>query len=130
MMATVFRVIGAVVAGLGLAFILAVGLELFSAVVHPFPPGFKGTMEETCEHVKRYPHWVLAVGVLAWGFTALASTWTAGRIGNRGCAVVVGLLLVLAVVCNVSMLPYPLWFKIASLIVIPIAVLLGVYYSG
>ena len=106
-MATVFRCIGAVVAALLVAFGLVVAVEMFSAVVHPLPADFAGTMEEMCAHVARYPDWVLAVVVVAWGGTALVSTWIAGRFGNRWCAMFVGLLLLAAVTFNISMLPYP-----------------------
>ena len=56
-------------------------------MVHPFPENFGGTTEEMCLHVKRYPDWVLAVVVVAWGTTALVSTWIAQRIGNLGSSV-------------------------------------------
>jgi predicted MFS family arabinose efflux permease len=82
-------------------------------------------MEEMCQHVSRYPHWVLALVVLAWGATAFVSTWTAGRIGNRGSALLTGLLLLAAVVFNISQLPYPNWFKIVNLLVVPTAIVLG-----
>lgn len=129
-MTTVFRAVGAIVAGMLVAFALVVAMELFSAVVHPLPPDFGGTTEEMCQHVERYPQWVLAVGVLAWAAAAFAGTWIAGRLGNRGCALFVGLLLLTGVIFNVSMLPYPIWFKIACLTVIPIAILSGVYLSS
>jgi hypothetical protein len=112
------------------AFALVVAVELFSAVVHPLPPDFNGTTEEMCQHVERYPNWVLAVVVPAWAGTAFASTWIAGRLGNRGCTVFVGLLLLTGVIFNVSMLPYPIWFKIACLTVIPIAIVAGLYLSS
>ncbi|MEX2317461.1 MAG: hypothetical protein WD669_09940 [Pirellulales bacterium] len=128
-MATVVRAVGAVVAGMLVAFILVIAVELFSAVVHPFPPEFGETMEEICKHVERYPHWVLAVAVPAWAGTALAGTWIAGRLGNRVSAVFVGLLLVAAVICNTTMLPYPIWFKIACWIAIPCAIVSGLYLS-
>ncbi|MEX0677252.1 MAG: hypothetical protein WD063_09265 [Pirellulales bacterium] len=129
-MATVFRAAGAIVAGMLVAFILVVAVELFGAVVHPVPPDFGGTMDEMCKHVERYPHWVLAVVVPAWAGTAFASTWIAGRLGNRGCALFIGLLLVTALVFNISMLPYPVWFKIASLIAVPCAIVSGLYLSS
>lgn len=128
-MATLFRAAGAIVAGMLMAFILVIAVELFGAIVHPVPPDFGGTREEMCAHVERYPHWVLAVVVAAWAGTALASTWLAGRLGNRGCALFVGLLLVAALVLNISMLPYPLWFKIANLMAIPSASVAGAYLS-
>src|ERR1700746_3705482 len=103
-MAATFRTLVAIIAGMLAAFVLIVAVELFSAVVHPVPPDFGGTMEEMCEHVARYPHWVLALVGLAWGVTAFVSTWTVARIGGRGSALFLGLLLLAAAVFNISML--------------------------
>ncbi len=128
-MAQVLRCVAAFVAGIIVAFVFVIAVEFFSAVVHPMPPDFKGTMEEMCQHVARYPQWVLAVVVPAWAFTAFAGTWVAGRIGNRTSALGVGLLLVVGVVCNVSKLPYPLWFKLVILLVVPVAIALGDRWS-
>ena len=108
-----------------MSFLLVIAVELFSGVVHPFPKDFGGTKEEVCRHVERYPSWVLAVVVPAWGIAGLASTWIARRIGNFASTAIVGLLLLAALVDNISMLPYPTWFKIASLLVIPAAILAG-----
>ena len=129
-MANVFRAVGAIAAGILVAFILVVAVELFSAVVHPVPPDFGGTMDEMCKHIERYPQWVLALVVPAWAGTAFASTWIAGRLGNRGCALFIGLLLVTALIFNISKLPYPIWFKVASLIVIPCSIAAGLYLSS
>jgi hypothetical protein len=115
----------AVLAGLGVALVLVVAVELVSAVVHPVPTDFGGTMEEMCEHVKRIPVWVLALVVPAWGSAAFASAWTAQRIGNVGSWAIVGSLLLAALVFNISSLPYPMWFKIANLLVIPVAMDVG-----
>jgi predicted MFS family arabinose efflux permease len=70
---------------------------------------------------------VLAVIVPIWGAAALVSTWIAGRLGNLASTLVVGLLLVAAVAFNLSMLPYPIWFKVACLVVIPAAAVAGGY---
>lgn len=128
-MAIVLRCMVAIIAGMIVAFVVVIGVELFSAVVHPLPPDFNGTMEEMCRHVERYPDWVLALVVAAWAGAAFAGTWLAGRIGNRACALSVGLLLIAAVVFNVAKLPYTLWFKIVILLVVPIAVVLGDRWS-
>jgi hypothetical protein len=128
-MSTALRYIAAIIAGIIVVLVLLVAVELFSAVVHPVPPDFKGTMEEMCRHVERYPHWVLALVVPAWAFTAFAGTWISGRIGNRNCALFIGLLLIAAVVFNVSKLPYPTWFKIVILIAVPTASFLGTRFS-
>ncbi len=112
------------------AFILVVGVEGFSAVVHPFPKDFGGTMEEMCRHVERYPQWVLAAVVPMWAVAALVSTWMAQRIGNVYAAGIVGLLLLAALVLNISMLPYPIWFKVVNLLVIPAAIIAGSRVGG
>ncbi len=106
-----------------IAFLLLVAIELFSAVVHPFPPDFSGTEDEMCQHVARYPAWVLALVVPAWGLTAFASTWTAKQIGGRASLLLTGLMLLAGFVFNVSMLPYPMWFRISSIVVSGAAIL-------
>ncbi len=128
-MSAVLRLAGGIAAGLVLAFVLVVAVEGVSAVVHPVPPDFGGTEEEMCAHIERYPAWVLAVVVPAWAGTACLGTWLAGRIGGWVSALVVGLLLFAAVAANVSMLPYPSWFKVATLLAIPAAVAGGVYLT-
>jgi hypothetical protein len=124
-MGTVFRILGSIVAGLLLAIALVIAVELWSAVVHPLPPGFEHTPEAMCAHVERYPHWVLAVAVAAWGATVYASTWLTSWLGNRVCGGFVGLLLLAAALFNMAMLPYPTWFEVANVVVFPLAILLG-----
>lgn len=125
-MKTALRTIVAVVAGMALAFVLVIALELFSGVVHPVPLGFTGIMDEMCQHVARYPHWVLGVVVLSWSATTFVSTWVATRIGNRWAGITVILLLTLAIVFNISKLPYAMWFKVVMLSCFPVACYLGV----
>ncbi len=115
-----------IVAGLLIAFLLIIAVELVSAAVHPLPPDFGGTQEEMCAHVARYPQWVLALAVPAWALTAFAGVWTGQRVGGRPAALFVGLLLTAAVLCNVAMLPYPLWFKILAVVGVIAGVLFAV----
>ena len=124
-MMTAFRAVCSIVAGVALALVLVLAVEFASAVIHPMPPDFTGTMDELCKHVERFPQWVLALVVAAWGGTALASTWVTCRMGGRGCSAFVALLLLAAVVFNIAQLPYPMWFKVANLIAIPAAIYLG-----
>lgn len=129
-MTTILRSVGGLIAGLLVAFGLVVAVELFSSIVHPLPPDFGGTQEEIGAHVERYPAWVLAVVVPAWAATAFAGTWIAGRVANRRSAALVGLLTVAALVFNLSMLPYPIWFKVGCLIAIPGGIILALLLSG
>lgn len=126
---TVLRTVGAMVAGIVVVGVLVVAVESFSGIVHPFPEDFDGSLHQVREHVERYPHWVLAVVAVAWGFTALAGTWTAGRLGNRASAAILGLVLVAAVILNLVQLPYPIWFKIVIPIVVPLAGAGGYFQS-
>jgi hypothetical protein len=130
MIRTFVRTLAAALIGLFVAFVLIVGVEGFSAVVHPFPEDFGGTEEEVCRHVERYPPWVLALAVPMWAVATLVSTWIAQRIGNVYSLAIVGLLLLSALILNLSMLPYPIWFKVANLLVIPAAIVAACRFSG
>jgi len=112
-MSAIIRRVSAILAGLLLALALVVAVELFSAVVHPTPPGFTGTQEEMCAHVARYPHWVLAVVVVAWSATGFAAAWLATRLGSISAGAIVSAFLFVALAANLAMLPYPTWFKLA-----------------
>ena len=125
MVKTAFRTIAAVIAALVAGLLLVIGVELFSSVVHPIPSDFGNTPEAMCRHVENYPQWVLAAVVPMWGFAAFASTWIAQRIGNFVAAAIVGSLLLAAVAFNLSMLPYPAWFKIVNLLIFPAAIAAG-----
>jgi hypothetical protein len=125
----ILRVIGAIAAAVAVAFGLLIAVEFFSSVVYPPPTGFTGTQEEMCEHVARYPHWVLATVVPMWGAIAFISTWLAGWLGNRGCAIFIASLLLAATAFNIAMLPYTPWFKVVQPMVIAVAVLLGYRFS-
>ena len=120
------RILLGIVAGMGMALALVVAVEWFSSVVHPFPADFNGNMGA---HVRRYPHWVLGVVVLAWGATIAAATWVASRIGGRPAGIVVSLLLAWALTFNLTMLPYAMWFKVAMFGAFPIACLVGIRYG-
>jgi hypothetical protein len=129
-MKSAVRTLLAVVAGMAMAFALVVAVELFSSVVHPFPPGFDANAPGAIPaHVQRYPGWVLAVAGLMWAATAAAAAWVASRIGGRLAGAVVTLLLAAALAFNLSMLPYVMWFKIAMPAAFFVACLLGIRYG-
>ena len=65
-MKRILREILAIIASMVLAFALVSAVEVFSSIVHPVPPEFTGTMDEMCNHVAKYPDWVLGVAVIAW----------------------------------------------------------------
>lgn len=121
----VLRFAGAFGAGLVVVFLLVIAIEYVSYQIHPLPEDFDGTNEALRDHVALFPQGPLAVAGLAWGVTAFAGTWTAARLGNRATATTLGVLLVLAVITNVVQLPYPIWFKIGTPLLIPLASVWG-----
>lgn len=129
-MATALRFLVAILVASLVTIVLLIAVELFSAVVHPVPPGFENTMEAMCQHVARYPHWVLAVAAGMWSAIGFVGSWLAGRVGGRGSGLVMAVLLIAALVWNVLMLPYYLWFKVVALTVIPAATLAGAWLAG
>jgi hypothetical protein len=122
MMRTILRSAGAIVVGLVVASILVVAIEFGSLAVYPLPEDFdKDSFEDLCEYVKNCPAWVLAAAVPMWGLTAFVGTWISGRLGNRISAAILGLFLLSMVLLNISMVPYPTWFKIGAPIVVTLA---------
>jgi uncharacterized protein YacL len=73
------------------------------------------------------------VAVVAWGLTTFVSAWLATRLGSgrhRAHGIVVGLILLALVVMNMSMLPYPVWFWVANLLVFPLGFYWGAKLGG
>lgn len=122
-MKAALQALAAVLAGLLVGFVLVIAVELFGSVAHPLPEDFDGSTEQMCRHVERIPSWVLAAVIPAWAGTAFASTLTAGKIGGLYSAAIVGLLILAALLLNISMLPYPMWFKIGNVLAVSIAIL-------
>ena len=129
MIVSIVRSVGPVLAGLVVAVALMIGVEFFSSIVHPFPPGVDPSDYEVCrEHVARYPAWVLAVAVLAWSLTTFLCSWLATRLGSErhlAHGIVVGSILLALAIINMSMLPYPVWFWAGNLTLFPLG-----FYAG
>lgn len=116
----------AVAAGIIVVMAGLAAVEMFGAVVHPFPANFDASSQkQMMDYIASYPPWILAAVVPVWGLVAWLGTWAAKRIGGTVPALVIGILLVAAVILNVSMLPYLLWFKVLSVISVVSAVFLA-----
>jgi hypothetical protein len=128
---SIARSLIAVVLALVLALALIVGVEVISSILHPLPPGRDpNDLEVVKEHVARYPPEVLLLAGMAWGLTTFFSAWLATRLGadrHPAHGILVGLLLLSAAIANMSMLPYPKWFWILNLVVLPTGMCLGAW---
>ena len=131
-MVAVLRALLGIFLGAVAVFVLVVAVEMFSSVVHPFPEGMDfQDMEQMCEHVARYPDWVLVAVVGLWGFAAFLGTWIAQKVGSYWATGVVAALILWAVLFNLSMLPYAVWFKavMPMAVVVAIAAAIGLAMS-
>ncbi|MCB1669938.1 MAG: hypothetical protein R3F41_07815 [Gammaproteobacteria bacterium] len=121
---------GAILLSVLVALLLLSAIEGISAVLHPFPADFDQTYESMAQHVANYPAWVLfLLGGIGWGLTALAASFLATRFGARrhpAHGMAIGILLVAAAAFNISMLPYPNWFVLVDVVLLPLGVYLGV----
>ena len=130
MLTTALRSIGAILLSLVTALLFAAGLEGLSAILHPWPADFAGTNEEIVRQGETYPTWALALlGGVGWGATMFISVWLATRLGSNRNPIhgyVVGVILIAAAIFNISMLPYPTWFSLLNLVVLPAALYCGV----
>ena len=129
-MKTAIRTFVAVIAALTLALILLAGVELFVEAVYPLPQGAAATYDEICKHVAAYPTWILVVVIPMWSGIVFGCTFLAKRIGNQTACIVVAAILGVALMANVIMLPYELWFKVVALSTVPEAGFLGWFFSG
>ena len=126
MIQSLMRSIGAIIASLIIAIALIIAVEFITTSFHPFPDGADTTDQEVvAAHVKKFPNWILALGVIGWGVTTFVSTWIATRLGagrHSGHGIAIGSLLLLAAAFNMFMLPYPVWFELANLMILPLAI--------
>ena len=124
-MKKVLWVIAGVVAGIVVFFAVFMAVEGFSAIVHPYPPDFQGTHEEIVRQVETYPAWVLVVVIPMWMAMIYLTAWTAGKVGGIVSYAIISVLMTVALFCNLTMLPYPVWFPISMGVTGPLALYLG-----
>ncbi len=124
---------GAVVATLIAAVAMLVAVEVFSEIVHPFPPGANVNDFKVCQaHVANYPGWVLAICCALWNAIAWICGWLATRLGpgrHWAPAVICGVLLLAAAVFNMAMLPYPWQFETLTAIGLPLGTISGLRFA-
>jgi len=120
-----------------LAFVIGAAVSMFFIVlvegvnesIWPWPAGVdKSDMKICLAYFVSLPATAFVIGVVGWSLAALCGPWVATRLGtNRHPAhgIALGVLLMLMALFNMSMLPYPLWFWAAILILLPTSLILG-----
>ena len=124
-----FRRIGAVVTGLVASAAVVAVVEALGARVYPLPPGIDpSNMQAVKAHMAQMPVGAFIFVLAAWALGAAAGPWVATRLSPSRVAVhgtIVGVILLAMCIANMVMLPHPIWFWIAALIVVPICAILG-----
>ena len=133
MFLSILRSVGSVLLGLVAAFAFLIAAEAVSYVLHPPPPGLAhDDMSGIRDHVARYPPAVLAVCTAIWAVGPFAGAWVATRLGTRrhlAHGLVVGAVMLVLAACNMSMLPYPVWFPIVVTTTFVLGPLLGIWLA-
>jgi len=130
MIKTILRSTGSILLSLLVALLLLAGIEGIGAILHPFPSDFGGSRDEVMQQVANYPILILVLlGGAGWAVTMYCATWLATRLGtyrHPAHGIGVGLLLLAAAAFNMAMLPYPAWFWILELVLLPAGIYFGV----
>lgn len=122
------RVILAVVAGVILAFAITFGTELLWQQLAPMPAGSNmSDPAAVAAFIETAPLTAMLTVLFGWTLAIFAGTFTAARLGRRGewPGWVVLALFLAATGANFFMLPHPVWFVVAAVVLIAVSGLLG-----
>jgi hypothetical protein len=116
---TILRRVGAVIVGMIVAFLLVAGAEGIAHKVFPPPPSTNmQDMAQVKAFVATLPVSVLLIVLTGWLIATFVATWLAARIaGTPMPGYIVGALLLCAGIANAFIIPQPVWFSIASIVI-------------
>jgi hypothetical protein len=125
---SILRSIGAVIAGLIVAFLLVFASEGISHKVFPPPPGMNDRdMVQIKAFVATLPLSALLIVLTGWLIATFAAAWVATKIARGPIAgFIAGALLLAVGIANAFIIPQPLWFSIASFVIYISATVAGV----
>jgi hypothetical protein len=113
------RRIAGVIAGMIIAAVLVQVAEMIVHAMHPYPAGMN---EHDFAQIKKYvstlPIDALLLVLAGWLLGTIAGTFTAAKIGATcATAYILGAILFCLGIVNAVIIPQPLWFTIASLVI-------------
>lgn len=113
------RHIGAVIVGLIVAFLLVAGAEGIVHRIYPPPPGTNmQDMNQVKSYIASMPLTPMLIVLAGWLIATFVATWLAAKIaGNPIPGYIVGALLLCAGIANAFIIPQPVWFSIASILI-------------
>jgi ACR3 family arsenite efflux pump ArsB len=116
---SVLRRIGAVIAGMIVAFLIVQAAEWIAHMMYPPPARISwNDLAQVKAYVTSLPLSALLVVLTGWLIATVVATWVAARIAGRPIpGYIVGALLLCAGIANAFMIPQPVWFSIASFVI-------------
>lgn len=133
-MGHMLRSIGAIIVGLAVGVVVVTGVEALSSTFYPLPPGVDPTDPEALKpYLAQFPLGAFLFVLAAWGLGSFLGAWLATRLGpgrHRAHGLSVGVLLLAAGVANMLMLPHPVWFWVAALVIFVLCPYLGAKLGG
>jgi hypothetical protein len=105
------KIVLGVVAGIVVAFLCVLGIEMIGHLAFPPPPGIDLTdPAQVARIMENVPRAALAFVAAAWFIGALAGSWVANRVAGRALAGWSVVVLVLAAgVYTMTTIPHPAW---------------------
>lgn len=123
------RLMAAVLMGLIVAFAITFAIELLNSRIYPLPPGtdYRDAASMRAALATLPPQALIGV-LVGWFVAAVASAWVAMRIarGDRRPVWLLGLLLLVAAIANMTLFPHPIWFWVIGVALYPVAIMLGI----
>jgi len=123
------RQLASVLMGLIVAFAITFGIEYVNSRIYPLPPGtdYRDAASMRAAMATLPPPALIGV-LVGWFLAAVASAWVAVRIarGARWTAWLLGLLLLVAAIANMTLFPHPIWFWVFGIALYPVAIMVGV----
>lgn len=129
MVRNILRSFRACVTGVAVAMVFIIAVEFVTLSLWPFPEGADSTNVEVCKaHVAAFPTAAFVISTIGWMLATLLGPMTATRIGagrHPAHGIVLGLLLYAGALFNLSMLPYPAWFRGINVVGLPACFIAG-----
>jgi hypothetical protein len=120
-MSDIARTVFAIVGGLIVAALIIALVHFVSAKLYPLPRGLDvHDRAAISAAIQRLPTGAFLMVLGAWAAGAFCGGWVAGRIARRarvGHALVVGILLLMAGIGNLTAIPHPFWMWIGAFVV-------------
>lgn len=129
MVQNILRSLFAFAMGAAVAMFFIIAVEFVTLCLWPFPEGVDSTDMEICKaHVAAFPTAAFVISTIGWMLASLLGPMTATRIGtgqHPAHGIILGLLLYSGALLNLSMLPYPAWFRGINVVGLPACFIAG-----